>query len=101
MTKEEQMQGRRVESVSGEKVQTKRAARRAKDAVEPDEHPLADDHPYSHLEHCDIVMEGGITSGVVYPGALGELSQAFRLHNIGGTSAGAIAAAGAAAAELS
>ncbi len=49
---------------------------------------------------CDIVMKGGITSGVVYPLALVELSTKFRFSNIGGTSAGAIAAAIAAAAEF-
>ena len=48
---------------------------------------------------CDIVMKGGITSGVVYPLALVELSKKYRFANIGGTSAGAIAAAAAAAAE--
>jgi predicted acylesterase/phospholipase RssA len=44
-------------------------------------------------------MKGGITSGVVYPKALSELAKEFRFKNIGGTSAGAIAAAAAAAAE--
>ena len=48
---------------------------------------------------CDVVMKGGITSGVIYPSAIVELSRKFRLKNIGGTSAGAIAAAAAAAAE--
>ena len=48
---------------------------------------------------CDIVMKGGITCGVVYPLALVELSKKFRFANIGGTSAGAIAAAAAAAGE--
>src|SRR5215469_12391886 len=48
---------------------------------------------------CDIVMKGGITSGVVYPLALVELSKKYRFANIGGTSAGAIAAAAAAAGE--
>jgi predicted acylesterase/phospholipase RssA len=48
---------------------------------------------------CDIVMKGGITSGVVYPLAMVELAKKFRFANIGGTSAGAIAAAAAAAAE--
>ena len=48
---------------------------------------------------CDIVMKGGITSGVVYPHAVCELAGAYRLKNVGGTSAGAIAAAAAAAAE--
>jgi predicted acylesterase/phospholipase RssA len=48
---------------------------------------------------CDIVMKGGITSGVVYPGAVCELARAYRFRNVGGTSAGAIAAAATAAAE--
>ena len=45
-------------------------------------------------------MKGGITSGVVYPGALFELAKEYTFRNIGGTSAGAIAAAATAAAEL-
>jgi predicted acylesterase/phospholipase RssA len=49
--------------------------------------------------YCDIVMKGGITSGVVYPLAIVELADEFRFKNIGGTSAGAIAAAVTAAAE--
>jgi predicted acylesterase/phospholipase RssA len=48
---------------------------------------------------CDLVMKGGITSGVVFPKAVARLSNQYRFRNIGGTSAGAIAAAGAAAAE--
>jgi predicted acylesterase/phospholipase RssA len=48
---------------------------------------------------CDIVMKGGITSGVVYPRAVVELAKAYRFRSIGGTSAGAIAAAVVAAAE--
>ena len=48
---------------------------------------------------CDIIMKGGITSGVVYPRAVTELARTYRLRNVGGTSAGAIAAALAAAAE--
>jgi predicted acylesterase/phospholipase RssA len=48
---------------------------------------------------CDVIMKGGITSGVVYPLALTELAKQFRLSQVGGTSAGAIAAAAAAAAE--
>ncbi len=55
---------------------------------------------FSHpTRKCDIVMKGGITSGVVYPGAICALAQTYRFMNIGGTSAGAIAAAAAAAAE--
>ena len=49
--------------------------------------------------HCDIVMKGGVTSGIVYPLAICELATTYRFRNIGGTSAGAIAAAAAAAAE--
>jgi predicted acylesterase/phospholipase RssA len=48
---------------------------------------------------CDLVMQGGITSGVVYPSAITELAKTFRFSSIGGTSAGAIAAAVAAAGE--
>lgn len=49
---------------------------------------------------CDMVMKGGITSGVVYPLAVAKLAERFLFKNIGGTSAGAIAAAATAAAEL-
>lgn len=51
------------------------------------------------MKECDLVMKGGITSGVVYPFAISKVSDRYRLRNIGGTSAGAIAAAMAAAAE--
>jgi hypothetical protein len=51
------------------------------------------------LPYCDLVMKGGITSGVVYPLAITELSKKYRFKCIGGASAGAIAAAAAAAAE--
>ncbi len=49
---------------------------------------------------CDIVMEGGITSGVVYPLAVCRLAERYRVRNIGGASAGAIAAGFASAAEI-
>jgi hypothetical protein len=48
---------------------------------------------------CDIVLKGGITSGIVYPLALVRLAEKYRFSCIGGTSAGAIAAAACAAAE--
>lgn len=48
----------------------------------------------------DVVMKGGITSGVVYPHAICERAKTYRLVNVGGTSAGAIAAAAAGAAEV-
>ena len=36
---------------------------------------------------CDIVMKGGITSGVVYPGAVVKLARRYRFRSIGGASA--------------
>lgn len=48
---------------------------------------------------CDMIMKGGITSGVVYPYALLQIATKYRFRSLGGTSAGAIAAAFAAAAE--
>ena len=50
-------------------------------------------------KECDLIMKGGITSGVVYPPAILDLATQYRFRSIGGTSAGAIAAAIAAAAE--
>lgn len=57
-----------------------------------DEEPPAD-------RFCDLVLTGGVASGVVYPWAIVELARAFRFRNIGGTSVGAMAAVLAAAAE--
>ena len=37
---------------------------------------------------CDLVMKGGITSGIVYPKAVCELASEFTFRNIGGNSAG-------------
>ncbi|HEY0181050.1 MAG TPA: patatin-like phospholipase family protein [Dokdonella sp.] len=48
---------------------------------------------------CDLIMKGGIASGIVYPGAIAALAAHYRLRSVGGASAGAIAAAAAAAAE--
>jgi len=45
-------------------------------------------------------MKGGVTSGIVYPKMISRLARDFQFKNIGGTSAGAIAAAACAAAEL-
>jgi Patatin-like phospholipase len=50
-------------------------------------------------EECDLVMRGGVTSGAVYPSALMEIARRYQLRNLGGASAGAIAAVGAAACE--
>ena len=48
---------------------------------------------------CDIIMKGGVTSGVVYPKTILRLAEKNRFRAIGGTSAGAIAAVMTAAAE--
>ena len=50
-------------------------------------------------QFCDLVLNGGVASGVVYPWALLELARHYRFHSIGGNSVGAMAAALAAAAE--
>jgi predicted acylesterase/phospholipase RssA len=44
-------------------------------------------------------MKGGVTSGIVYPAAVCQLAEEYSFCSIGGTSAGAIAAAATAAAE--
>ena len=49
---------------------------------------------------CDLVMKGGITSGVVYPTAIRRIAAQYRFRNLGGASAGAIAAVAAAACEF-
>ena len=49
---------------------------------------------------CDLVMKGGIASGIVYPLAVSKLAEHYRFRSIGGTSAGAVAAVVTAAAEL-
>ena len=51
-------------------------------------------------KECDLIMKGGITSGVVYPRAVLELHRNYDFRCIGGASAGAIAAAATAAAQL-
>lgn len=50
-------------------------------------------------QFCDVVLNGGVASGVVYPWALLELARHYRFKCIGGNSVGAMAAALAAAAE--
>lgn len=61
---------------------------------------MTTNYPLSPPLECDLVMKGGITSGVIYPRAVCELARTYRLRSVGGASAGAIAAAAAAAAEL-
>lgn len=63
---------------------------------EPSEKPS---EPRGPARECDLVMKGGVTSGVVYPAALLELKDHYRFRSVGGASAGAIAASAAALAE--
>ena len=49
---------------------------------------------------CDLVLKGGVTSALVHPSAVVEIARDHRLRSVGGSSAGAIAAALAAAAEV-
>jgi predicted acylesterase/phospholipase RssA len=64
------------------------------DLSEPASYALASD-----ASECDMVMKGGITSGVIYPRAVCRLATTHRFRRLGGASAGAIAASLAAAAE--
>ena len=78
--------------------------RRQKDPIPPPGNdavqappPVTEEPP--HDRFCDLVLTGGVASGVVYPWAIVELARKYRFRNIGGTSVGAMAAALAAAAE--
>lgn len=51
-------------------------------------------------EPCDLVMRGGITSGLVYPKAVMKLKDRYWFRGIAGSSVGVVAAAATAAAEL-
>lgn len=48
---------------------------------------------------CDLVLTGGVTSSIAYPGAVHALGSVFRFSGIGGSSSGGGTAALAAAAE--
>lgn len=53
----------------------------------------------AELRSCDLVMEGGVTSAVIYAAMVSQLSRDHRLHALGGASSGAVAATAAAVAE--
>lgn len=61
---------------------------------------MTDGEAAEALLECDLVMKGGVTSGIVYPAAIAAIARQYRLKSIGGTSAGAIGAAAAAAMEF-
>ena len=52
------------------------------------------------LTDCNLVLKGGVTSGLVHAGAVPELARHYRFRGIAGASAGAIAAAFTAAAAF-
>jgi len=56
--------------------------------------------PFTVPTECDLIMEGGVTSGVVFPSLIARLATRFDLRRIGGTSVGAVAASAAAAAQF-
>ena len=49
---------------------------------------------------CDVVLKGGLASGLVYARALPMIADRYILRSIGGASAGAAGAAFGAACEL-
>ncbi len=54
-----------------------------------------------YLRHsCDVTMSGGVEAALVYPLGVCALAEHYVLRRVGGSSVGAVAAAGAAAAEL-
>ncbi len=67
--------------------------------TEGDGDPTTDGECGPPLTPCDMIMKGGLSSGVVYPGTVRRLSRDHRFVNVGGASAGAIGAAVAAACE--
>jgi|GEM_PF-6425077 len=44
------------------------------------------------VEECDLVMKGGITSGIVYPRLVRALAERYRFRQIGGAAVLALAA---------
>jgi deferrochelatase/peroxidase EfeB/predicted acylesterase/phospholipase RssA len=84
----------------GAKRQT--GAPRSGDGTRP-EHGTTQTETYTapNDRFCDIVMEGGVTSGIIYASAVAELAKSYRFSSIGGSSIGAFAAALTAAAEYS
>lgn len=78
---------------------TDAAAAAAAPAAQPQREVASDVLDAPPDRFCDIVMEGGITSGVIYASAVTELARQYRFARIGGSSIGAFAAALAAAAE--
>jgi len=61
------------------------------------EHDFLDLSPPDRF--CDLVLTGGVTSAIAYPGLIFGLAQSYRFHGVGGSSSGAGTAALAAAAE--
>ena len=57
-------------------------------------------YPGTPSLECDLVLGGGVMSGVAYPFAACELAKCYRFRRLSGTSVGATAAATVAAAEL-
>jgi len=52
------------------------------------------------MKPCDLVLEGGLVSGLIHPAAVIQLSRTYSFRKVGGASAGAFVAAATAAAEM-
>ena len=48
---------------------------------------MSDPYATAPLE-CDLVMKGGVTSGIIYPSTVCELARTYRFRAVGGASAG-------------
>lgn len=71
----------------------------SQDATAPSGYPDPLGAPPPEDRFCDLVLTGGVASGVVYPWTILELAREYRFKSLGGNSVGAMAAALAAAAE--
>ena len=77
-----------------------RPAKRIDPRVQPTPTVTAMSNP-AEAPQCDLVLEGGVTSAVVYMSFIRSLAQRYRFRQLGGASSGAAAAAAAAIAQRS
>jgi deferrochelatase/peroxidase EfeB/predicted acylesterase/phospholipase RssA len=92
----------RVAATAAPPARARSSAPAAQQPAAPDGAPAAGDAAVEAPadRFCDIVMEGGITSGIIYTTAVAALARHYRFQSIGGSSIGAFAAALTAAAEF-
>jgi deferrochelatase/peroxidase EfeB/predicted acylesterase/phospholipase RssA len=88
-----------VQAAGGTQRQAGASLRSSDGARQPDTAGTIESNTAPNDRFCDIVMEGGVTSGIIYSSAVAELAKHYRFKSIGGSSIGAFAAALTAAAE--